>query len=136
MTDLTGYIVCLYRVFKGDDGEKFERNWLYWTGKGEGSSVNDVTILTFTVFAKSLKKTWGQFHRHVYAQLLRAQIRKVHKAASMTVFFCAFGICARKICSINVVEIDPRKQSYKINFCLKKDKLILNPLMFHYFNLG
>jgi len=30
--DLTGYIVCVYRVFKGDDGEKFERNWLYWTG--------------------------------------------------------------------------------------------------------
>ena len=33
ITDLTGYIVCIYRVFKGDDGEKFERNWLYWTGK-------------------------------------------------------------------------------------------------------
>ena len=32
ITDLTGYIVCVYRVFKGDDGEKFERNWLYWTG--------------------------------------------------------------------------------------------------------
>ena len=29
----TGYIVCMYRVFKGDDGQKFERNWLYWTGK-------------------------------------------------------------------------------------------------------
>lgn len=33
LTDLTGYIVCMYRVFKGDDGEKFERNWLYWTGR-------------------------------------------------------------------------------------------------------
>merc|ERR1719234_650412 len=21
-----------FQVFKGDDGEKFERNWLYWTG--------------------------------------------------------------------------------------------------------
>jgi len=30
--DTTGYIVCMYRVFKGDDGQKFERNWLYWTG--------------------------------------------------------------------------------------------------------
>lgn len=28
----TGYIVCFYKVFDGDDGEKFERNWLYWTG--------------------------------------------------------------------------------------------------------
>jgi len=28
----TGYIICIYQVFKGDDGEKFERNWLYWTG--------------------------------------------------------------------------------------------------------
>ena len=32
ISDNTGYIVCIYRVFKGDDGEKFERNWLYWTG--------------------------------------------------------------------------------------------------------
>jgi len=32
VTDSTGYIVCMYRVFKGDDGQKFERNWLYWTG--------------------------------------------------------------------------------------------------------
>ena len=31
--ETTGYIVCMYRVFKGDDGQKFERNWLYWTGK-------------------------------------------------------------------------------------------------------
>ena len=29
----TGYIVCMYRVFRGDDGQKFERNWLYWTGR-------------------------------------------------------------------------------------------------------
>jgi hypothetical protein len=32
-TDSTGYIICIYQVFKGDDGEKFERNWLYWTGE-------------------------------------------------------------------------------------------------------
>jgi len=31
-TEFTGYIICIYQVFKGDDGEKFERNWLYWTG--------------------------------------------------------------------------------------------------------
>jgi hypothetical protein len=28
----TGYIICIYKVFDGDDGEKFENNWLYWTG--------------------------------------------------------------------------------------------------------
>ncbi|XP_014275472.1 uncharacterized protein [Halyomorpha halys] len=28
----TGFIVSLYKVFEGDDGEKFEKNWLYWTG--------------------------------------------------------------------------------------------------------
>ena len=28
----TGYIICIYKVFDGDDGEKFEKNWLYWTG--------------------------------------------------------------------------------------------------------
>ncbi len=32
-TESTGYIVCVYKVFRGDDGEKFERNWLYWTGE-------------------------------------------------------------------------------------------------------
>lgn len=33
LSNKTGYIVCVYKVFDGDDGEKFERNWLYWTGK-------------------------------------------------------------------------------------------------------
>ncbi|GLV31862.1 uncharacterized protein CBL_07622 [Carabus blaptoides fortunei] len=28
----TGYIISVYKVFEGDDGELFERNWLYWTG--------------------------------------------------------------------------------------------------------
>lgn len=29
----TGYIVSIFKVFEGDDGLKFEQNWLYWTGK-------------------------------------------------------------------------------------------------------
>lgn len=28
----TAYMVSVYKVFEGDDKEKFERNWLYWTG--------------------------------------------------------------------------------------------------------
>ena len=32
LSNKTGYIICVYKVFDGDDGEKFERNWLYWTG--------------------------------------------------------------------------------------------------------
>lgn len=28
----TGYIISFYKVFEGDDNEKFEKNWLYWTG--------------------------------------------------------------------------------------------------------
>ncbi|XP_046670663.1 uncharacterized protein LOC124360802 [Homalodisca vitripennis] len=31
-SDATGYIISVYKVFEGDDGEKFEKNWLYWTG--------------------------------------------------------------------------------------------------------
>lgn len=31
-TDSTGYMISVYKVFEGDDREKFERNWLYWTG--------------------------------------------------------------------------------------------------------
>lgn len=32
-TPTTAYIISVYKVFEGDDGERFERNWLYWTGK-------------------------------------------------------------------------------------------------------
>lgn len=28
----TGYIITVYKVFEGDDNERFEQNWLYWTG--------------------------------------------------------------------------------------------------------
>ncbi|XP_063621975.1 uncharacterized protein LOC134794179 isoform X1 [Cydia splendana] len=31
-TPTTGFIISVYKVFEGDDGERFERNWLYWTG--------------------------------------------------------------------------------------------------------
>ncbi|KAK9700310.1 hypothetical protein QE152_g31322 [Popillia japonica] len=31
-TPYTGYVISVYKVFEGDDREKFERNWLYWTG--------------------------------------------------------------------------------------------------------
>lgn len=31
-TKTTGFIISVYKVFEGDDGEKFEKNWLYWTG--------------------------------------------------------------------------------------------------------
>ena len=43
-TDYTGYIICIYQVFKGDDGEKFERNWLYWTGESHVASLYKLTI--------------------------------------------------------------------------------------------
>ncbi|XP_073954903.1 uncharacterized protein [Choristoneura fumiferana] len=32
LTQSTGFIISVYKVFEGDDGERFERNWLYWTG--------------------------------------------------------------------------------------------------------
>lgn len=32
-SDYTGFIVTIYKVFEGDDKEKFEKNWLYWTGE-------------------------------------------------------------------------------------------------------
>jgi hypothetical protein len=32
----TGYIISIFRVFDGDDREKLERNWLYWTGIDSG----------------------------------------------------------------------------------------------------
>ncbi|KAJ6646663.1 hypothetical protein Bhyg_01876 [Pseudolycoriella hygida] len=31
-TPSTAYIISIFKVFEGDDGERFEKNWLYWTG--------------------------------------------------------------------------------------------------------
>lgn len=31
----TAYIISVYKVFDGDDSEKFEKHWLYWTGTGD-----------------------------------------------------------------------------------------------------
>lgn len=50
ISDLTGYIVCMYRVFKGDDGEKFERNWLYWTGMDLLLRLNGMHAQTLMIF--------------------------------------------------------------------------------------
>ncbi len=44
LSDATGYILCVYRVFRGDDGEKFERNWLYWTGDAMASNCGIASI--------------------------------------------------------------------------------------------
>lgn len=46
----TGYIVSIFKVFEGDDGLKFEQNWLYWTGTSFTfiriyTSYDSVTIL-------------------------------------------------------------------------------------------
>ena len=46
-TESTGYIICIYQVFKGDDGEKFERNWLYWTGQEFFSSTYKFVFFSF-----------------------------------------------------------------------------------------
>ncbi len=55
--DTTGYIVCMYRVFKGDDGQKFERNWLYWTGEFTASTIpTSNSIFIFCRSSNALQK--------------------------------------------------------------------------------
>lgn len=31
-SDKTGFVICLYQVLEGDDGLRFEQNWVMWTG--------------------------------------------------------------------------------------------------------
>jgi hypothetical protein len=52
LSNKTGYIVCVYKVFDGDDGEKFERNWLYWTGQEFFSST--YKFVFFFLFGRCL----------------------------------------------------------------------------------
>ena len=60
------------------------------------------------IFLCFLSSTFqSQFHQHVYAKILRAQIQKSKKIVKSSVYFCAFGIWACKSCSSNVDEIDP-----------------------------
>lgn len=33
-----------FQVYEGDDGERFERNWLYWTGEGRMAKVSIVVL--------------------------------------------------------------------------------------------
>ncbi len=54
--DTTGYIVCMYRVFKGDDGQKFERNWLYWTGEFTASTIPTSNSIFIFAGARMLYK--------------------------------------------------------------------------------
>ncbi|XP_018007089.1 uncharacterized protein LOC108664903 isoform X2 [Hyalella azteca] len=51
----TGYIITVYRVFEGDDGQKFERNWLTWTGAKTlyRSLTQDLELRRFTLHKSS-----------------------------------------------------------------------------------
>ncbi len=51
---------------------------------------------------------WGEFHQHVYAQLLRTQIPKVQKDSQIIMPFSTFEISVHKTCSLNIDAIDPR----------------------------
>jgi hypothetical protein len=46
----TGFIISVYKVFQGDDGEKFERNWLYWTGNRNITNCNLRQIIKIVYF--------------------------------------------------------------------------------------
>jgi hypothetical protein len=60
-TDSTGYIICIYQVFKGDDGEKFERNWLYWTGEAPFNPL----IVSACNFPEKLCMKWPLLRKSI-----------------------------------------------------------------------
>lgn len=75
----TGYIVCVYQVFNGDDGEKFERNWLFWTGKHRVTLKN--------VFKNTIKPFHVSGARMLYKNLPKAVgLRRItlHKSCSQS----------------------------------------------------
>lgn len=61
-TPTTGYIITVFRVFGGDDGVKFERNWLAWTGARTlyKSLTNEVGLRRLTLH-KSMPQN-GMLH--------------------------------------------------------------------------
>ena len=43
------------KVFEGDDGERFERNWLYWTGNVEEVNYYLLVLMTVTCLLQELE---------------------------------------------------------------------------------
>lgn len=52
----TGYIVSIFKVFEGDDGLKFEQNWLYWTGERHASLLFFSMNLSFETLLLKIYK--------------------------------------------------------------------------------
>lgn len=76
-TPSTAYIISVYKVFEGDDGERFERNWLYWTGESCYHSKLALIIFYFMMTGA----------RMLYRYLPRnAGLRKItlHKCEKLT----------------------------------------------------
>lgn len=49
-TPTTAYIISVYKVFEGDDGERFERNWLYWTGNNYKYKYVEQSVVIIVIF--------------------------------------------------------------------------------------
>jgi len=65
------------------------------------------TLRMTSIFSSSWLSSLGQFHQHVYAPLLRAQISKAQNDWQLDCIFCNFGICALKSYMLYDGEIDP-----------------------------
>lgn len=57
----TGYIVSIFKVFEGDDGLKFEQNWLYWTGTLFDFYTLDIYIKSCTITLRLPKSDFVYF---------------------------------------------------------------------------
>ena len=106
-----------------------ELNWIFfffqtWMCMVWGVSKFDIKSQELT--SPSL---WGQFHQHVYVQLLRLQILKAQKRKSTQAAFCAFGICGVKAAHKHIDEIDPLCQERVVEM----DQQPFNQLNFQVF---
>lgn len=92
----TGYIVSIFRVFEGDDREKLERNWLYWTGWLQLSQAYLTKSYEFAItfhmsHTKGFMKLWfffvcGTGARTLYRHLPKSVgLRRItlHKSAAL-----------------------------------------------------
>jgi len=99
----TGYIIRIFKVFEGDDRQRFERNWLMWSGARllYKTISEDVALRRLT-----LHKSGAQNGQHVYVLLcdcanFLTEICKAVKAVPML----RMGLCGetglyRPICTL------------------------------------
>lgn len=86
----TAYIISVYKVFDGDDSEKFEKHWLYWTGQLSQISITGTYVRCFLRLG-SVRANTVMFFRCTRPDLVtNSTARRFFTNADTLFFICSW----------------------------------------------